>query len=68
MQIAEHVEFKFEGGKIKLELDAKAALLKPIEDFEAKVKSGEIDPIKATDLDQVALLKAIEFLKSELVK
>lgn len=32
-------------------------------DIEAKIESGEIDPIKGTDLDKAAMLGAIATLK-----
>lgn len=30
--------------------------------FKAKVESGEVDPVKGTDLDKAALIKAIDLL------
>lgn len=53
-------------GSIKVKA---AALVNPIlEGFKAKVESGEVDPIKGTDLDKTVMLQAIAFLQAELNK
>lgn len=46
-----------------------AAVLNPVLDgFQAKLESGEIDPIKGTDLDKTVLLQAIAYVRSEVNK
>lgn len=53
-------------GTIKVQA---AAVINPIlESFKAKVESGEVDPIKGTDLDKTIMLQAIAFLQAELNK
>jgi hypothetical protein len=62
--------FSVEYSEGKVVLSAKVAeLLNPILDsFKQKIESGEIDPIKGTDLDKAVLTRAIDFLKAEINK
>lgn len=73
MEIAKGVTLDFVGGEVVLkaqgtgfELLAKgqvAGLAVPVlNEIKAKVESGEIDPIKGTDLDKTTLLGALDFL------
>lgn len=55
-------------GNAELKIKAAAALNPVLDKFAAQVESGEIDPIKGTDLDKAALLKAIELIKAEVNK
>lgn len=63
MKLAEGITLDYVDGKVKLEAEVRALVLPALESVKAKIESGEIDPIKGTDLDKTALLKAIEILK-----
>lgn len=63
MEITHGVTVEYKDGKIVGSVEV-LKLVNPVLDLAAaKVESGEIDPIKGTDLDKEALLKAIAFLK-----
>lgn len=53
---------------VKMSVPVAAAANPLFDSLIAKVESGEIDPIKGTDLDKVAMLQALQFLKSEVNK
>lgn len=59
MKIFEGVEATIESGKIILSADFNVLVLRGLR---KQVESGAIDPIKGTDMDKEALLKAIDFL------
>lgn len=62
-QITKGVKAKLEGGKVVIEAEY-ASLVNPLlDDLSAKLQSGELDPIKGTDMDKEILVKAIEALK-----
>lgn len=63
MEITKGVTLEYKDGKIVASLEVAKALVPALEVIEAKVESGEIDPVKGTDLDKAAMLKAIAFLK-----
>ena len=62
MIITKGVELKLEAGKLALTADVGALALPVLQDLKAKVDSGEIDPIKGTDLDKVVLDKVLNQL------
>ena len=68
MEVMKNVEVNLKDGKIVLEVAVAAMLVPAIEGVKAKIEAGEIDLIKGTDLDKEVMLKAIDFLKAELVK
>lgn len=68
MEIMKNVEVDLKSGKIVLAVDIAALLVPVVDGIKAKIEAGEIDLIKGTDLDKEAMLKAIDFLKAELVK
>jgi hypothetical protein len=68
MELLQNVNADLKDGKIVLEINVGAMLLPRIEKLEAQVQSGEVDLIKGTDLDKMALLQVIAILKTELVK
>lgn len=63
MQIGnvEGLEVSLAAGKVVLSADLSILVFNSLE---AKIQSGEIDPIKGTDLDKEILLKAIAALKA----
>lgn len=77
MEIGKNVKVDLKEGKVVLDVNDGAAVLAvnlgvlatPVLDgLIAKVESGAIDPVKGTDLDKEAMLRALNFLKSELLK
>lgn len=63
MKVTQGVEVEYKEGKIVASVEVAKIVVPALESIEAKVESGEIDPVKGTDLDRAALLKAIAFLK-----
>ena len=56
------VEFK--DGKIMIDV---GSMVKPaIMAFKAKVESGDIDPVKGTDLDKEVMIKAIDAILAQI--
>lgn len=68
MEVSKGLDLEFKDGKIVLSYDLKQVAVPVLDGLAAKVQSGEIDPVKGTDLDKDAMLKAIAFLKSEISK
>lgn len=68
MEVSKGLEIDLKDGKIVLSYDLKQVAVPVLDGLVAKVESGEIDPIKGTDLDKDAMLKALAFLKAELLK
>ena len=68
MKLHEHVELNYKEGKLVLEAKIAMFLLPMLDGVKAKIEAGEIDPIKGTNMDKEALLKAIEFIKAEVSK
>lgn len=64
MILAEGIVLDYVDGKVMLSAEVRALVAPALDSIKAKVESGEIDPIKGTDLDKQALLKAIEYIKS----
>ena len=62
------LSYKFEGGSLSGSYDLLKVAGPALDAIAAKVQSGEIDPVKGTDLDKEAMLKAIAFLKAEISK
>lgn len=62
MEIMKSVEFK--DGKIMIDV---GAMVKPaIVAFKAKVQSGDIDPVKGTDLDKEVMIKALDAILAQI--
>lgn len=61
MELGKGIEVSFSGLKLTATLDVAVLFLDGVEE---KIKSGEIDIIKGTDLDKTALLAAIAYLKT----
>jgi hypothetical protein len=57
----------FEGALV-LQLKVGALLLPVVAEYKAKLESGEIDPIKGTDIDKMVLVQALDLLAVELAK
>jgi hypothetical protein len=53
-------------GKLKLSVQLGVIIAPALDKFKADVEAGKVDPVKGTDLDKEALLKAIEYIKAEL--
>lgn len=66
-EITKGVEIGIKEGKAYLEADLKLLAVKPIEEVEAKVESGEIDIIKGTDIDKVVFLKVSALIKAQIL-
>lgn len=62
MELAKGVELKYEGGKAILTADVASLAIPMLEDIKKKVESGEIDPVKGTDLDKLAIEQVIALL------
>jgi hypothetical protein len=68
MEVVKGVELEYKEGKLVLSAGI-AALLNPVlEDYKAKIESGEIDLIKGTDLDKMVVLQVIAALQAEVNK
>lgn len=57
------VVLEYKEGSVVLSYPVAKMIVPALDAVAAKVESGEIDPIKGTDLDKEAILKAIAFLK-----
>jgi hypothetical protein len=68
MEISKGVTLDYKDGKVVVEAQVAQFANPVLDDLKAKVESGEIDPIKGTDLDKSVILGAIEFLKSAVNK
>jgi hypothetical protein len=64
MQLREGVNADYKEGKIIIEVEVAKQLNPLLDKIKADVESGEIDPIKGTDLDKMGLLAAIETVKA----
>lgn len=66
MEVTKGVTLDYKQGEVVLTAKAYEIVKPLIEGFKAKVESGEIDPIKGTDLDKTAILGAVELLQKYL--
>lgn len=66
MKLGQYGEAEMKDGNLVISatIPVAAAVNAKIDEFTAKVNSGEIDPVKGTDMDKVALLKAAEMFKA----
>lgn len=66
MELVKGVHLDYADGKIKLsgEWEVRALVVAELDKVKAKLESGELDPVKGTDLDKELLMKAIEALKA----
>lgn len=53
-------------GNVKLEVKAGMLVVEVLADLEKKIESGEIDPVKGTDMDKIAALQFVAWAKKEL--
>lgn len=65
-EITKGVTVELENGVASIKADLKVLALPVIEDVQAKVKSGEIDLVKGTDLDAKVADKVLEQIKKVL--
>lgn len=68
MELSKGVTVNYKEGKIVAEVEVASLILPKLEELKAKIESGEIDPIKGTSLDAVAMIGAIDFIKAEITK
>jgi hypothetical protein len=68
MQVSKGVTVDYKEGKIVAEIEVAALIVPKLDELKAKIESGEIDPIKGTSLDAVAMIGAIDFIKAEITK
>lgn len=68
MEITKGVTLDYAAGALVLKAEIAAVAIPVLDDVKAKVESGEIDPVKGTDLDKMLVLQVIELLKSALNK
>lgn len=68
MEVSKGVNLDYKDGKIVLTAEVAAMANPVLNALQAKVESGEIDPIKNTDLDKSVILQVLGFLKSEINK
>lgn len=66
--LGQHAEVDYKEGKLIVAVKVAAAAVPFLDDCIAKVESGEIDPIKGTDLDKAAMLQVLNALKAEALK
>jgi hypothetical protein len=64
MEVSKGVTVDYKEGKIVAEVQVAVFANPFLDDVKAKLESGEIDPIKGTDLDKLVLIQAIDFLKA----
>lgn len=65
-EITKGVTFELSGGVAAVKADLNVLAIPVLEAIQAKIESGEIDPIKGTDLDAIVMNKVIEQLKKVL--
>lgn len=68
MELAKGVVGEFKEGKIVISVEVASMVAPILADLKAKIESGAIDPVKGTDMDKEALLKAIDFLSVQVSK
>lgn len=68
MEVLKGVELNYADGKVVVSVAVAAMVVPAVDALKAKIEAGEVDIIKGTDLDKDILLKAIEYIKAELVK
>lgn len=66
MEVTKGVTLEYVDGAVVLKAEVKALIMAELEKVKAKVESGEIDPVKGTDLDKTAILGAIGFIEAQL--
>lgn len=68
MEISKGVSVDYKDGKVVAEIEVASLIVPKLDELKAKIESGEIDPIKGTSLDAVAMIGAIDFIKAEITK
>lgn len=66
MELVKGVTVDYAEGAVVLKAEVKALVIGEIEKIQKKVESGEIDLIKGTDLDKMAVMAVIEAIKKAL--
>lgn len=66
MEVTKGVTLDYKQGEVVLTAKVAELIAPVIEEFKAKVESGQVDPIKGTDLDKTAILGAVELLQKYL--
>lgn len=66
IEVLKGVKLDYQDGKVVLTAEVKALVQPKIEELKAKIASGEIDPIKGTDIDKMAFLAALELVEKAL--
>jgi hypothetical protein len=68
MEVLNGVELDYKEGKVVVSVAVAAMVIPAVDALKAKIEAGDVDLIKGTDLDKEILLKAIDYIKAELVK
>lgn len=66
--LGQHAEVDYAEGCVVVKVKVAAAAVPFLDGMIAKVESGDIDPIKGTDLDKAAMLQLLNALKAEALK
>jgi hypothetical protein len=68
MEVLKGVELDYKEGKVVVSVAVANMVIPAVDALKAKIEAGDVDLIKGTDLDKEILLKAIDYIKAELVK
>ena len=63
MELSKGITIEYVDGAVVVKAEVKSLLLEELAKIKAKVESGEIDPIKGTDVDKSAILAALNLIE-----
>jgi len=68
MELAKGLSLDYENGDVVMKYKLSAIVLPWLESMQSKIEAGQIDLIKGTELDKMAMIQAITMMKAELSK
>lgn len=68
MELFKGGSLDYKDGALLLQIKVAGFILPKLDEIQKKVESGEIDLIKGTDLDKMAVLQVLAAIKAELSK
>lgn len=66
IELGKGVELDMNKGEVVLKAKVGFLLEGPLKKLEEDIQAGKVDPIPGTDMDKVAMLQALVFVKKEL--